>query len=64
MLEFMAVVTRVKIGSHSLLSLAEATRETEELLDQFRILYADAVVVRTALRAMAAYSPLAFCARV
>ena len=54
-LEFMAVVTRVKIGSHSLLSLAEATRETEELLDQFRILYPDAAVVRTALRARAAY---------
>ncbi len=59
----MAVVTGVKIGSHSLLSLAEATREIEEWLDQFRILYADAVVVR-ALRAMAAYSPLAFYARV
>lgn len=54
-LEFMAVVTRVKIGSRSLLSLAEATRETEELLDQFRILYPDAAVVRTALRATAAY---------
>lgn len=54
-LEFMAVVTRVKIGSQSLLSLAEATRETEELLDQFRILYPNAAVVRTALRAMTAY---------
>jgi predicted nucleic acid-binding protein len=54
-LEFMAVVTRLKIGSQSLLSLAEATRETEELLDQFRILYPNAAVVRTALRAMTAY---------
>jgi predicted nucleic acid-binding protein len=54
-LEFMAVVTRVKTGSRSLLSLAEATRETEELLDQFRILYPDAAVARTALRATAAY---------
>ena len=35
-LEFMAVVTRVRIGAEPLL-----TRETEELLDQFRILYPD-----------------------
>ena len=42
----MAVVTRVKIASHSLRSPAEARRETEELLDQFRILYPDATVVR------------------
>lgn len=54
-LEFMAVVTRVKIGSQALLSPAEARRETEELLDQFRILYPDAAVVRTALRGAAAY---------
>ncbi len=54
-LEFMAVVTRVRIGSQSLLSPTEAMRETEELLDQFRILYPDAAVVRTALRGTAAY---------
>lgn len=54
-LEFMAVVTRVKIGSQALLSPAEARRETEELLDQFRILYPDAALVRTALRGTAAY---------
>jgi predicted nucleic acid-binding protein len=54
-LEFMAVVTRVKSGSHALLSPAEARRETEELLDQFRILYPDAAVVRTALRGTATY---------
>lgn len=54
-LEFMAVATRVRIGSRALLSPAEATRETEELLDQFRILYPDAAVVRTALRGTAAY---------
>jgi predicted nucleic acid-binding protein len=54
-LEFTAVVTRVKIASHSLLSPAEARRETEELLDQFRILYPDATVVRMALRGTAAY---------
>ena len=54
-LEFMAVVTRVRIGSQALLSPAEARRETEELLDQFRILYPDAALVRTALRGTAAY---------
>lgn len=43
-LEFMAVVTRVRIGSQTLLSLAAATRETEELLDQFRILCPGAAV--------------------
>lgn len=54
-LEFMAVVTRVKINSQPLLSSVEARRETEELLDQFGILYPDAAVVRTALRGTAAY---------
>lgn len=54
-LEFMAAVTRVRIGSYPLLRPAEARRETEELLDQFRILYPDAAVVRTALRGTAAY---------
>ena len=49
-LEFMAVLTRVKIGSHAFLSPAEARREREELLAQVRILYPDAAVVRTALR--------------
>lgn len=51
----MAAVTRVRIGSYPLLSPAEARRETEELLDQFRIRYPDAAVVRTALRGTAAY---------
>jgi predicted nucleic acid-binding protein len=54
-LEFMAVVTRVKIGSEPLLSPADARRETEELLDQFGILYPTAAVVRTALRGAATY---------
>jgi len=34
---------------------ADARRETEELLDQFRMLYPNAAVVRTALRGAAAY---------
>jgi predicted nucleic acid-binding protein len=54
-LEFMAVVTRVRVGAEPLLGPAEARRETEELLDQFRIVYPNAAVVRTALRGTAAY---------
>ena len=55
LLEFMAVVTRVRIGAEPLLGQIDARRETEELLDQFRIVYPSAAVVRTALRAVAAY---------
>ena len=55
MLEFMAVVTRVRIGTEPLLTQAEARRETEELLDEFRILYPNTAVVRTALRGAASY---------
>jgi predicted nucleic acid-binding protein len=54
-LEFMAVVTRVRIGAEPLLEQVDARRETEELLDQFRIVYPNAAVVRTALRGVAAY---------
>jgi predicted nucleic acid-binding protein len=55
LLEFMAVVTRVRIGSEPLLGQADARRETEELLDQFRILYPNVAVIRTALRGAATY---------
>jgi len=51
----MAVVARVKIGAEPLLGQVDARRETEELLDQFRIVYPNAVVVRTAIRGVAAY---------
>ena len=54
-LEFMAVVTRVRVGTEPLLGQVEARRETEELLDQFRILYPNAAVVRMALRGAATY---------
>jgi predicted nucleic acid-binding protein len=54
-LEFMAVVTRVRIGAEPLLGQADATRETEALLDQFRILYPSTAVVRTALRGAVTY---------
>jgi predicted nucleic acid-binding protein len=38
-----------------LLDPIEATRETEEILDQFQILYPDENVMRAALRATTAY---------
>ena len=50
--EFYAAVTR---GSRPLLSVAEATRETEEMLLQFDVLYPTEELVRAALRATAAY---------
>lgn len=55
LLEFMAVVGRIRIGNQLLLSPAEARRETEELLEQFNVLYPSALVVKTALRAIATY---------
>ena len=44
-------------GFGSLLELTDATRETDELLLQFTILYPDERVLRSALRATAAYQP-------
>ena len=55
LLEFMAAVTRVKLGAGTLLSLEDARRETEELLSQFTILYPNEALFRTALRGAAAY---------
>lgn len=55
LLEFVAVVTRVHRGTQPLLSDAHARREAEELLTQFTVLCANAVVFRTALRRAAAY---------
>lgn len=54
-IEFYSAVTRQLRGAAPLLTAAEATRETEELLMQFEILYPDEQVVRSALRATAAY---------
>jgi predicted nucleic acid-binding protein len=53
--EFYAAVTRPLRGFGALLDPADATRETEELLVQFEVLYPDENVVRAALRATAAY---------
>jgi predicted nucleic acid-binding protein len=55
LVEFVAVVTRLRVGTEVLLSEHEATREAEEFLTQFTILYPDAPLFRTALRGMAAY---------
>jgi predicted nucleic acid-binding protein len=53
--EFYSVVTRPIRGLGRLLDPIEATRETEEILDQFQILYPDENVMRAALRATTAY---------
>jgi predicted nucleic acid-binding protein len=55
LLEFVAVVTRVRAGSQPLLASHEARREAEELMIQFPVLYPNAAVVRTALQGAAAY---------
>lgn len=54
-IEFYNAVSRPLRGFGPLLDTAEATRETEELLVQFVVLYPDEYVVRAALRATAAY---------
>lgn len=55
LLEFVAVVTRVRSGSQPLLASHEARREAEELMVQFPVLYPNAALVRTALQGAAAY---------
>jgi predicted nucleic acid-binding protein len=55
LVEFMAVVTRVPLGSGSLLAVDDARRETEEFLTQFTVLYPNEALFRTALRGTAAY---------
>ncbi len=55
LLEFVAVVTRVRAGSKPLLASDEARRETEELMVQFPVLFPNAALVRTALQGAAAY---------
>ncbi len=55
MVEFVAVVTRPLADGRPLLSLGEATREAEELLLQFDVLYPTEQVIRLALRGAATY---------
>lgn len=52
--EFFAAVTK-NIRGAQLMSLVEARRETEELLNEFVVLYPTEQVVRTAIRGQATY---------
>jgi predicted nucleic acid-binding protein len=54
-IEFLAVVTRPLPGGVRLLDAGAAYRETEDLLNQFDVLYPNDAVVRTAIRGAAAY---------
>lgn len=54
LIEFVRSVTRVR-GSTSLMSQENATRQAEEYMVQFPVLYPDEHVFRLALRGMAAY---------
>jgi predicted nucleic acid-binding protein len=54
LVEFVRSVTRVR-GGTSLMTPETATRQTEEYMIQFPVLYPDEHVVRLALRGMAAY---------
>ena len=53
--EFVSVVTRPAPPDPHLLSEDDARDEVERLLVEFVVLYPDALVLRTALRGMAAY---------
>jgi predicted nucleic acid-binding protein len=55
LLEFVAVVARVRAGSKPLLAPGEARWETEEMMVQFPVLFPNAALVRTALQGAAAY---------
>jgi predicted nucleic acid-binding protein len=54
-IEFIPATTRSLPNKTSLLSILDARREAEELLNQFEILYPNEDVLRTALRGAAAY---------
>jgi len=53
--EFYAAVTRPLPGFGPLLEPEAARRETEEMLAQFTVIFPDDLIIRTALRATAAY---------
>ena len=55
LVEFMAAVTRLRVGNQPLLSADDARREAEEFLTEFNVLYPNSFVFRTALRGAAAY---------
>ena len=53
--EFVAAVTRPLAGQASLLAVADAHREAEDLLMQFPVVYPTEITLRTALRGAALY---------
>jgi predicted nucleic acid-binding protein len=55
LLEFVAAVTRTRVGADPLLPPDEARHEVEELMMQFPILYPNAAVVHSALLGAAAF---------
>ena len=55
LVEFVSVVTRIKVGSDPLLPLDEARHEVEEIMMQFPILFPNAAIVHSALLAAAAF---------
>jgi predicted nucleic acid-binding protein len=54
-IEFMAVVPRIRWQEKQVMPAENAIREVEELLIQFPVLYPDEAMVRMALRGMATY---------
>ena len=53
--EFMAVITKLKWADRQLMTAADAIREAEEILLEFPILYPDEAMLRLALQGMGAY---------
>lgn len=55
LMEFVAAVTRPIGDGPPLLSIQDALREAEEMLEQFTVLYPDEALLRAALRGAVAY---------
>jgi predicted nucleic acid-binding protein len=55
LLEFVAAVTRGRVGRRPLLTPEEARQEAEELMAQFPVLFPNSDLLRTALQGAAAY---------
>jgi len=55
LVEFVNAVTKPRAGGRSLLSLEEAWRQAEDLLNEFPVLYPNEKVFRIAMLGMAAY---------
>jgi predicted nucleic acid-binding protein len=55
LVEFVSATTRVRADGDALLTLDEARREVEDMLNQFTILYPNEQLVRLAVRGSATY---------